>query len=113
MNPIPEFGPGPSDDVVLFCPRCGGLDLRHSRVDVYDRGEDEAVVMQTVLINGRQTVSAGVPNEGSGNPSARRHGLTIEFRCELCDEPVTLTVAQHKGQTSMRWSAPVRGGAAG
>jgi hypothetical protein len=45
-----------------------------------------------------------------GNPSARRGAVVIEFSCEGCGHHSLLEMAQHKGQTLVRWSpipAPV------
>ena len=104
LNSAPKFAPGPSDDIVLLCPVCREADLSHGRVDVYDRNEDEAVVSMTA-VTGRRAVSARVPNEGSGNPSARRHGLTIEFHCESCGEPMTAEEIYRREHTA--WLASV------
>ena len=91
------------DATLLLCPRCGGDYLHHGQVEVFARTEDAAVGLHT-------TTSAGdvrVDRDLSGNPSARRHGVTIAFSCELCDEDdqavLRLTIAQHKGQTFLAW----------
>ena len=92
------------DEGLLKCPRCKGDYLHHMTVKVFDRGEDAKRVDVTTLgIDGlsRRTV----PSEGSGNPSCRRDGLTIEFWCEECGEDTAfiLGVSQHKGCTYLRW----------
>lgn len=91
------------DATLLLCPRCGGDYLHHGQVEVFARTEDAAVGLHT-------TAGAGdtrVDRDLGGNPSARRHGVTIAFSCELCDEAaqgvLRLTIAQHKGQTFLAW----------
>src|SRR5262245_44851146 len=59
----------------LACPRCGEQYLHHGRVTVYDRSEDEPKLTKTVVDRG-VTVKT-IHARGSGNPSARRHGLAI------------------------------------
>jgi hypothetical protein len=90
----------------LLCPTCGGPDLHHGGVTVYDRREDEERLHVTrVAPSG--TESGVVPHEGSSNPSDRRHGIAIEFLCEHChhdgDGVHVLTIAQHKGATLVEW----------
>jgi hypothetical protein len=97
-----EDGSSSSTDT-LVCPRCdedGGL--HHDTVTVYDRSEDDARTIVTTC-DGRQTTMAVQPSHGLPNPSARRHGLTIGFRCEHCGDGLVLTIAQHKGATLLHW----------
>lgn len=97
----------------LICPCCGGEYLHHVSVTVFDRGEDAEQVRKVGIGKGTLTANL-VPNEGSGNPSRRRHGMTITFWCEGCaetfeGEPVRLmdlTISQHKGNTEIAWSEP-------
>lgn len=92
------------DDGSLTCPRCKdryASYLHHGAVTVYDRNEDEVMTVKTrVKTTG---VSSIVPSCQSGNPSSRRHGVTIEFQCEHCEGLLTLGISQHKGMTYMRW----------
>ncbi len=98
-------------DGLLLCPRCHGEYLHHSRVDIYDRSEDAGTGTHVV---------AGVEfprtdGDMAGNPSARRHGLTVWFWCEFCDstadedgaadtgEGIVLHIVQHKGCTYLSW----------
>lgn len=93
------------DASLLFCPRCDSGNLHHIGVTVFDRQEDAATVVKTEVAAGR--VSVDPKNTGIGNPSARRDGITIDFRCEGCgDGPITLTIAQHKGSTLIGWVFP-------
>ncbi|MCR5874394.1 hypothetical protein LRS10_09585 [Phenylobacterium sp. J426] len=90
----------------LLCPRCGGGNLHHEIVRVFDRHEDEHQTTVT-QVRGSETIVSHQPSEGSGNPSSRRHGLTISFFCEACSrgqgDDVVLTIAQHKGATEVLW----------
>jgi len=112
----------------LPCPCCGELcGLHHTGVDVYERNEDSEYVTKTEVrslvdqcdivseeISGPSSVShqlnvSHIKNEGSGNPSARRHGLAIHFYCEHCGDGIELTLAQHKGHSTLEWRLPVGG----
>lgn len=87
----------------LVCPRCDGANLHHGTVRMWERGEDVAQV--TLYTIDAPDFSARVaPN--AGNPSLRRHGMAIQFSCELCGGTSELTVAQHKGCTLMAWREP-------
>jgi hypothetical protein len=88
--------------VPLACPKCGGENLHHEVVVVYDREEDATLV--TKIVVGKGDVSKReVKSEGSGNPSARRDGMSIGFICETCPAWPELTVEQHKGSTYLAW----------
>ena len=97
----------------LDCPRCGDNYLHHGPVTVYDRRED-AEEVRTTLVAGANISSQMKPNTASGNPSYRRDGIVIEFYCETCGDlepergfttpPMTLEIAQHKGNTYLRWN---------
>ncbi len=86
----------------LICPRCRGDYLHHGAVTVYDRREDDRWV---TLVEVRDKIANPdvIDNKDSGNPSLRRDGLVIEFRCEGCDSGLELTIAQHKGQSFIAW----------
>jgi|HubBroStandDraft_6_1064221.scaffolds.fasta_scaffold334923_1 hypothetical protein len=90
----------------LRCPRCAGQYLHQLNVVVFDRAEDASHVIRTTVEGGTSRTDV-VPNAGSGNPSARRDGLSILFWCEGCDakraDPIELTIAQHKGCTEIGW----------
>jgi hypothetical protein len=88
---------------LLLCPRCGSDYLHHTGLTVFDRGEDADRVTQTDVSGGKVSIN---PNAlGANNPSSRRDGITIDFWCEACgdDQPVKLTLAQHKGNTEIGW----------
>jgi hypothetical protein len=95
----------------LRCPRCRGYRLHHGRVTVFHRIEDDEMITQTVVTGPTATVEA-VPNSRTTNPSSRRHGIEIEFQCELChwkknsdltNQRMFLRIAQHKGKTLLEW----------
>jgi len=90
------------DEYVLACPTCGNSYLHHGCVVVYQRSEDAPRVLRTIIDDGIASIE-WVENNRSANPSARRHGLSIEFNCENCGHENELTIAQHKGETFVRW----------
>jgi hypothetical protein len=87
----------------LVCPTCGSTYLHQKTVGVYNCEEDKSEGTHVEVDWNRVTVD----NSMSGNPSPRRHGLSILFYCEECDgeNPASqiLNIYQHKGQTFMEW----------
>lgn len=94
--------PATLDEDVLLCPRCGQDYLHSGRIFVYERSED-APETTLVLVDGGQISANVVPSKNCENPSARRNGIAIEFWCENCESNSQLAIAQHKGQTYVRW----------
>jgi len=95
------------DESELRCPRCGSINLHHTGVTIFDREEDDDPLVRIKAV-GRSVTTEIVPATDASNPSTRRHGLAIQFKCENCnwkDEPdvIELTVAQHKGSTNLGW----------
>lgn len=94
-------------DGELICPFCGGNYLHQATTSVYERGEDAETCALTVVNGFTTTVDAR--SSGAGNPSGRRHGLTIEFTCEFSgshpnpEAAIILCIAQHKGNTRVFW----------
>lgn len=89
---------GLGDD--LLCPKCGCNNLHQIAVDTYFRGEDAEVGIHAhVGFDGVRT-----DMDVSGNPSARRSGMTITFECEQCDGDKFLHIYQHKGTTYLEWN---------
>lgn len=94
-------------DFELICPFCGGNYLHQGKTTLYERGEDEGTCAMTVVDGFTTTVDARA--SGLDNPSARRHGLTVEFACEFeggddhAKTPIVLCIAQHKGNTKVFW----------
>jgi hypothetical protein len=86
----------------LCCPNCGGRCLHHGRITVFDRREDDPEITVTTVTGGKVRQST-VSEKQANNPSRRRHGLAIEFECEMCSAISELTIAQHKGSTYFGW----------
>jgi hypothetical protein len=97
--PTVEFG---DHGLELRCPRCGDTDLRHGQVTAFDRNEDAEMTIVT-RISGGFAETRLLPSDQAGNPSSRRHGLAIAFACEGCGDGLELTIAQHKGSTTVAW----------
>ena len=91
-------------DGILCCPHCGGNNLHHSTVEVFNRPrEDDPSTAVLVKENG-----APIVGHPLSNPSGRRNGILIEFKCENCgfDNPAkvfALGIVQHKGNTFLSW----------
>lgn len=81
----------------LLCPStgCDSQYLTHYSIEVFERGEDATTGLHVTVAEG----SASLDNDLAGNPSKRRHGLSILFSCEQCQKSHRLTIAQHKGST--------------
>jgi len=88
------------DKPTLLCPFCGGNFLHHVQLETFERGEDAKKGMHTVVTADHVDVKY---DSLVGNPSARRHGFKVTFRCEQCNNPLTLLVLQHKGETWVGW----------
>lgn len=91
-----------SESSLLHCPGCREFYLHQGKITVYERGEDEETTVVTTVDHDRLS-RAKLVSESSGNPSRRRHGLTIDFDCEHCGTVYELCIAQHKGETELSW----------
>jgi hypothetical protein len=93
------------EDNILLCPRCSSNNLHQSTVTVFNRSEDEANVQVTAVAKDGEASTVTITNETTSNPSPRRHGILIDFECELCFDHgrQTLAVYQHKGLTLIEW----------
>ncbi len=86
---------------VLCCPRCGFNYLHHTRIEVFERSEDDEKGTHVIVDNDKILVDKNLEN----NPSMRRDGLKIFFWCEGCSpddgslDDIVMTIAQHKGKT--------------
>jgi hypothetical protein len=99
----PKFDELMDGVAVLKCPSCDGNDMHQGLVRVFNRDEDADSVDMTIVDDDVSTFHR-IPSQGSGNPSSRRHGLTIEFYCEACDgQTFILGISQHKGWTHLKW----------
>lgn len=84
----------------LLCPACGNQYLHQGKVVVFNPETEDAKEGVKVEVDG---LRVRVEPELEGNPSRRRQGLLIHFSCEGCDEKPVLSIAQHKGNTIVRW----------
>jgi hypothetical protein len=93
-------------DDCLLCPKCGGEHIHHKRVAVFDRLYEDAPTH--AILAGQASVSFQTgPWAESNNPSSRRDGVAIKFWCEDCQSLFALTLAQHKGQTLLKWRTEI------
>jgi len=93
----PQFQPPANGyDAILKCPKCDNEYLHQGRIEIFDRNEDAGGLHVTVDGGKVQADS-----DMTGNPSIRRHGLKIEFRCEGCGARPVLSFSQHKGNTEV------------
>ena len=103
-----------TEDNLLVCPTCNETYLHQQNTTIFERHEDEEIT--TVIAQNDRTVQVSdFRSEDTCNPSHRRHGMLIEFKCEHChnwgadgpsDEyrtPHRLAIYQHKGNTFMEW----------
>jgi hypothetical protein len=88
-------------DGLLLCPGCGQDYLHSGQVTVYDRAEDADLAIRTTAAGTKSRVE--LVKNTRDNPSLRRHGITIQFSCEMCPADPELQIAQHKGQTQISW----------
>ena len=85
-------------DGVLMCPACGFNYLHQNDVEVFNRGEDEPTGLHAIIQGDRVVVNSDI----TGNPSSRRQGLLIYFRCEGCPAISVMSIVQHKGNTYIK-----------
>ena len=97
MKRLPKFNTNDPYNPILLCPSCGGEFLHHddSAVEVWQRGEDE-LLRGCAILPGGEGVKF-IPAED--NPSSRRSGVRLRFRCEICPSISRLEIVQHKGNT--------------
>ena len=99
----------PGTSSVLVCPICVNVNLHQGTVEVYIRDKEDSLSGTHVLVEesnnenmGKGAIFADHDVE-DGNPSVRRDGLKIAFRCEYHDDPLMLNIFQHKGITYFQW----------
>ena len=95
-------------DNVFHCPHCGKQYLHHYRVDVFECDEDEETGLHVRVDRDKRLVC---DSDLRQNPSARRHGLTVRFQCEICAGYCALEISQHKGNTFVELRLMNRAGA--
>lgn len=85
------------DDDVLKCP-CGETYLHSYHVTHYVRHQEGSPVCP---------VGSGAFQDERekllSSPSLDRDAVGIRFWCEMCHSKYELTLAQHKGQTLIKW----------
>jgi hypothetical protein len=91
---------GNDDSTELKCPSCGESNLHHERVEVFYRIEDAPTGSRAVVDAGKVSMDTDI----TGNPSERRDGLSIHFRCEHCPAKPIFHVLQHKGSTYVEFA---------
>lgn len=82
-------------DTSLLCPRCKSNHTHQGKVEVFDREQDADTGQHTTCNRCKVRIDTIM----DGNPSPRRHGVSIQFMCEICSGEFTIFIAQHKGQT--------------
>jgi hypothetical protein len=93
--------------LALKCAHCGGTNLHHDEVVVFERREDalEGTRVMVAGVDRQEDSGAGlfprvtVDASTLGNPSARRQGVHVGLWCEQCGQRSSLSIAQHKGET--------------
>jgi len=77
----------------LICSNCNSEYLHHQEVRIFERQEGVEGGLR-VSVN---DLGAYIDNSLTGNPSERRGGIVIQFRCENCGCCSELRIAQHEG----------------
>jgi uncharacterized protein YozE (UPF0346 family) len=96
---LPAFDAQHFDPPALQCadPECRSVLLHQFGVEVFHREEDAKTGLHVAIDELAHTVDANL----EGNPSSRRDGMLVRFRCEECGGISTLSIVQHKGLTFM------------
>jgi len=87
------------DSGALVCPKCDYNNLHQESITVNWRKEDA-----DVGVNVFSSLRGTIENKDiRSNPSPRRDGILIRFKCEHCDAEPDLAIFQHKGLTLINW----------
>ena len=87
------------DSGILACPHCGADEsgtLHQIEATVYFRNEDDH---NGVTVRATSALDGYIGTDQTGNPSARRDGISVLFSCEQCTATSKLNIVQHKGDT--------------
>ena len=84
---------------ILTCPACGGNNLHHHAVGIYNRNKEDSPTGTFVGVTYHNVVRSTYVDGNDGNPSLRRNGIRVWLNCENCADITTLDIAQHKGET--------------
>jgi len=87
----------------FHCPRCGGENLHHGTVTVFNRREDADRTHVTTVAGEDHVEIKSISSDDCDNPSSRRDGMRIAFNCEECGDGLYLFLLQHKGTTYLHW----------
>jgi len=79
--------------------QCGCECLHQYKVEVFERKEDDDTGLHISVKDQKVFIDNNINN----NPSGRRQGVKIYFRCEWCTKKTVLSLAQHKGATYISW----------
>ena len=87
------------EDKVLRCAECNCESMQPYQVDVFNRaGEDNDKGLHVTIADQVITQDDDVSRD-AGNPSKRRSGAKLLFRCERCNALTAIVLVHHKGQT--------------
>jgi hypothetical protein len=82
----------PKHELLLLCPICGHNCVHQSEITIYQRKQEDALIVKTVANSAITTIE--ISDEAHG----RRDSLEIDFWCE-CSCYFTVLILQHKGET--------------
>lgn len=100
---IPQFTPTyDGNELTLKCADCTEDNLHAFRVQVFERQWEDAESGRVVDASYGRPIDMREDAE-HGNPSGRRNGIRIYFRCENCPHISVLAIYQHKGTEYMTW----------
>ena len=80
---------------VIHCPSCNCANLHHESVEIFNRSADSNDGTHVHILGHEVKTDRDLKS----NPSLRRHGLIIHFRCEMCNAKILMKLYQHKGNT--------------
>jgi len=78
----------------IMCMYCKHDYMHRIRTDIFKRGEDEEKCLHIIVDEDGCLCNY---DDNKLNPSDRRDGLIITFRCEECSKLTYLKIYQHKG----------------
>ena len=92
---------------ILQCPHCKHDKIHQIETQLYCREEekDEVLVLVGMYTGMISQAKASQTNRSISiaNPSVRRQGMRVIFKCEGCDEYPQLVLHQHKGDSTLQW----------
>lgn len=79
----------------IKCPVCADTYTHQGKIEIFERGEDETIGNHVQVFNDNIQVDRDL----TGNPSPRRQGVSIHFKCETQSHQFIVDIYQHKGQS--------------